>query len=90
MSKRLPSDGDAGAKRLRGFEALVVGLEWLTVAHLFLVCAFLLRVIAERLGLASPNVTTGGIVSMGMRAAVLLGAYLWARRRLAAERSARS
>lgn len=89
MNKR-PSPGSSEAKRLRGFEALVTCLEWYNVAHLVFVCVVLVRVIGERLGLASPEVTTGNLVFIGIHTAVLLGGYVWARRRLATERSARS
>ena len=89
MNKRPPPNSQA-AKRLRGFEALVTCLEWYNVAHLFFVCVVLVRVIAERLGLASPEITTGNLVFIGIHTAVLLGGYVWARRRLSKERSARS
>lgn len=89
MNRRPPSNSQA-AKRLRGLEAVVTCLEWYNVVHLSFVCVVLVRVIAERLGLASPEVTTGNLVFIGIHTAVLLGGYVWARRRLATERSARS
>lgn len=89
MTKR-PFPNSKEAKRLRGWQAFVTCLEWYNVAHLFFVCVVLVRVIAERLELASPEVTTGNLVFIGIHTAILLGAYIWARRRLTAERSAKA
>lgn len=89
MTKR-PAPNSREAKRLRGWEALVTCLEWYNVAHLLFLCVVLVRVIAERLGIASPEVSMGNLVFIGVHTVVLLGAYVLARRRLATERSARS
>ena len=90
MSSLPPLNDEAAPKRLRAFEAVVVWLGWYNVIHLTFVCVVLLRLIAERLGLASPEVTISTLTMIGAHAVVLLVAYVWASRRLAAARSARS
>jgi hypothetical protein len=89
MSSLPPLNDEAALKRLRAIEAVVVWLGWYNVVHL-IVCVVLLRLIAERLGLASPEVTISTLTMIGAHAVVLLVAYVWASRRLAAARSARS
>jgi hypothetical protein len=90
MSQLPPVNDKVAMKRRRAFEALAVWLGWYNVIHLAFVCAVLLRVIAEHLGFATPEVTPSTLTMIGAHAVLLLAAYVWVTRRVASKRSARS